>query len=62
MLNKIFVGWVKVATASELSQKYDFFLKKWMKEFSAYVLEFMLNSVKMQDDSTLMWKNYENWG
>ena len=28
----------------------------------AYVLEFMLTSAKMQDNSTLMWKNIENWG
>ena len=38
----------------------DFFLKKWMKEISAYVLEFMLTSAKMQDDITLMCKNFEN--
>ena len=44
-----------VATASELCQKCDFFpLKKWMLEISAYVLEFLLTSEKMQDDSTLM--------
>ena len=35
-------------------QKCDFSLKKWMKEISAYVLEFMLTSAKMQDDSNLM--------
>ena len=33
-----------------------------MKQISAYVLEFMLTSAKMQDDSTLMWKNFQNWG
>ena len=31
-----------------------FIPKKWMKEISAYVLEFMLTSAKMQDDSTFM--------
>ena len=54
LLNKIFVGSVIVATAPELCQKCDFFLKKWMKEICAYVLEFMLTSAKMQDNSTLM--------
>ena len=63
LLNNIFVGWVIVATAPELCQKGDFFfLKQWMKEISAYVLEFTLTSAKMQDDITLMWKNFENWG
>ena len=33
-----------------------------MTEISAYVQEFMLTSAKMQDDSTLLWKNFENWG
>ena len=54
LLNTIFVGRVIVATAPELCQKCDFFLKKWMKEISAYVLELMVTSAKMQDDSTLM--------
>ena len=49
-------GWVIVATAPELCQKCYFFLKKWMKEISAYVLEFMPTSAQMQDDSALMWK------
>ena len=31
-----------------------FFLKKWMKEIVANVLEFMLTSAQMQDDGTLM--------
>ena len=29
-----------------------------MKEISAYVLEWMLTSAKMQDDSILMWKKH----
>ena len=41
-------------TTPELCQNCDFYLKKWMEEISAYVLEFMLTSAKMQDDSTLM--------
>ena len=48
---------MKVATAPELCQKCDFLLKKWTKEFFAYVLEFMLTSATMQDNSTLMCKN-----
>ena len=40
--------------STKVIQKCDFFLKKWMKEISAYVLEFMLTSAKMEDDSTLM--------
>ena len=33
-----------------------------MKEISVYVLEIILTSAKMQKDSTLLWKNFENWG
>ena len=33
---------------------YFFPERKWMKEISSNVLEFMLTSAKMQDDSTLM--------
>ena len=43
-----------VATAPELCQKCDFLLKKRTKESFANVLEFMLTSAKMQDNSTLM--------
>ena len=44
-----------VATAPELCQKCDFSWKSGWK-MSAYVVEFMLTSAKMQDDNTLMWK------
>ena len=50
----MFMDWVIVATAPEQCQKCDFFPKKWMKEISAYVLEFMLTPAKMEDDTTLM--------
>ena len=33
-----------------------------MKIFLAYVLEFMIASTKMQNNSTLMWKQFEIWG
>ena len=29
-----------------------FYPEKWLKEISAYVLEFMLTPAKVQDDST----------
>ena len=54
LLSNIFVGRVIVATAPELCQKCNFFLKKRMEEIFAYVLEFMLSLVKMQNNSTLM--------
>ena len=59
LLNKMFVGWVIVARDM---QKCDFFLKKVDEIISTYVLKLMLTLAKMQDDSTLMWKNFENWG
>ena len=52
LLNKFFVGWMIEATAPELYQKCDFFLRKRMKEIVAYVLEFMLTLAKMQNNST----------
>ena len=49
LLNKIYVGLVIVAAAPELRQKCDdFFLKKRMKGFFVYVLEFMLTFDTMQ--------------
>ena len=33
--------------SSKIMPKYDFFLKKWIKEILAYVLEFMLTLAKM---------------
>ena len=43
-----------VATAPELCQKCDFFLKKNMEEVFAYVLECMLTMAKIENISTLM--------
>ena len=58
MLNKIVVGSVIVARASEVCQKCDFFLKKRIKEMFAYVLEFMLTFDKLQNTSPLMCKTF----
>ena len=54
LLNKIVVGSVIVASAPDVCQKYDFFLKKRIKDIFAYVLEFMLTFDKMQNTSPLM--------
>ena len=37
--------------STRVMSKCDFFLKRRMKEISAYVLEFMLTSVKMHDST-----------
>ena len=42
LFNKIFVGWVIVATVPELCQKYDFLLKKRLKEIFAHLLNLRL--------------------
>ena len=42
-------------SAKVMQKNWFFLLKKWMKEMSAYGLEFMLTLAKMQDDSPLMW-------
>ena len=47
------------ATAPELCQKCDFFLKKRMKEIFAYVLQFMLTIDKMQNTNPLMCTEFE---
>ena len=57
--NKVFVGWVIGAAAPELCQKCDFYLKKRIKEMFAYVLEFMLTFVKMQNTYHLMCTQFE---
>ena len=62
LLNKFFVGWVIGATAPELCQKCDFFLKKIMKEIFAYVLEVLLKFYKMQNTNPLMCTKFEIWG
>ena len=47
LFNKIFVGWVVVATEPELCQKCNFFLKNRMKEIFAYMfLNLCLLSIK----------------
>ena len=60
----IYVGWVLVATASELCQKYIYSWKRGWKDFLVYVLamEFMLSFDKMQNTSPLMCTQFEIWG
>ena len=47
------------ATAPDLCQECDFFLKKRMKEMFAYVLEFMLTFDKKQNTNPLMCTQFE---
>ena len=51
-----------VASAPDLCQNLDFFLKKRMKEIYASVLEFMLSFDKMQYNSHLMCTEFEIQG
>ena len=56
MLNKSFNGLSDNRCSARVMPKMLFFVKKWMKDISAYVLEFMLTSAKMQDGNTLIVK------
>ena len=58
LLNKMFMGLVKVAIAPELCQKCDFFSLK-EDDFFAYVLECMLTFDKMQNTNPLMCTTFE---
>ena len=55
LLDKIFCGFSDSCHSARVMPKMCFFfLKKRMKEFFAYVLEFMLTLAKMQNNSALM--------
>ena len=54
LLDKIFCGFSDSCHFARVMRKMCFFLKKRMKEFFAYVLEFILTLAKMQNNSTLM--------